>query len=107
MSEYQCHTSHKSGKMANCYGMLYDPKSGKSYTTNTFEDEYIPLVHCNPKTPVHARMYTQQREKVAEKRKKASDKEAANKKRNGLVMAVVIGVCLILLLLMRRNILNM
>ena len=42
--------------MVNRFGMFYDEKTGKSYTTNTFEEEYIPQAHWNPKTPIHAKM---------------------------------------------------
>ena len=60
--------------MANRFGMFYDKKTGKSYTSTNFSQEYIPLAHCNPKTPVHAKMYEQSREKIAKKRKKESEK---------------------------------
>ena len=60
--------------MANRFGMFYDEKTGKSYTSTNFSQEYIPLAHRNPKTPVHAKMYKESRAKIDSKRKKESDK---------------------------------
>ena len=61
--------------MANRFGIFYDNKTGKAYTDNTFQTEYIPKTHRNPKTPVHAKMFEQDRERAAAKRKKDSDKQ--------------------------------
>ena len=61
--------------MANRFGIFYDDKTGKAYTDNTFQTEYIPKTHRNPKTPVHAKMFKQDREKAAAKRKKDYDKQ--------------------------------
>ena len=62
--------------MANCFGMFYDKKTGKSYTSTTFSQEYIPQAHQNPKTPIHAKMYAESRERTALKRKKERKKES-------------------------------
>ena len=67
--------------MADRFGMFYDSKTGKAYTDNTFQTEYIPKAHRNPKTPVHAKMYQQDRERAAAKRKKESDKEKKQSKK--------------------------
>ena len=59
--------------MANRFGMFYDEKTGKSYTSSDFKEEYIPQAHRNPKTPVHAKMYEESRERTAVKRKKQNE----------------------------------
>ena len=67
--------------MANRFGMFYNEKDGKSYTTNNFVKEYIPMSHRNPKTPIHARCFEQDRERAALKRKKDSEKKEKESKK--------------------------
>ena len=67
--------------MASKFGMFYDEQTGKSYTDNTFTTEYIPKSHRNPKTPLHARMYSQDCEQAAAKRKAESDKQKKESKK--------------------------
>ena len=67
--------------MANWYVMFYDEKSGKSYTTNTFKEEYAPKAHCDPKTPIHTKMSAESCERVAMKRKKDSAKVRKEQKK--------------------------
>ena len=50
--------------MANRFGMFYEKKTGRSYTSTNFSQEYIPLAHCNSKTPVHVRMYKESRDNL-------------------------------------------
>ena len=67
--------------MANRFGMFYDETTGKAYTDNTFETEYIPKAHCHPKTPVHAKMHQQDRDRAALKRKKEFKKQKKESKK--------------------------
>ena len=67
--------------MANRFGMFYDKKTGKSYTSSSFSQEYIPKAHSNTRSSVHAAMYEESRKKIAVKRKKESDKETREKKK--------------------------
>ena len=67
--------------MANRFGMFYNEADGKAYTTDNFTEEYIPMSHRNPKTPVHARCYEEDRERAALKRKKDSEKKEKESKK--------------------------
>ena len=67
--------------MASRFGMFYDENTGKSYTDSSFQHEYIPKSHRQPKTPVHARAYEQDRKRSAMKRKKQHDKETKEQRK--------------------------
>ena len=67
--------------MANRFGIFYNDKDGKAYTTNTFEEEYVPMSHRNPKTPVHAQCFQHDRDRAALKRKKDSEKKEKESKK--------------------------
>ena len=56
--------------MANRFGMFYDEKTGRSFTSTNFSQEYIPKAHRNPRSVVHTEMYAESRKKSAAKRKK-------------------------------------
>ena len=61
--------------------MFYDKKTGRSYTTSNVSQEYIPKSHQNPKTPVHAQAFKEDRKRSAMKRKKQSEQEARESKK--------------------------
>lgn len=56
-------------------------KDRKSYTTNTFEEEYIPMSHRHPKTPIHKKCYEQDCKHAAVKRKNKSEKKEEDAKK--------------------------
>ena len=61
--------------------MFYDKKTGRSYTSTNFSQEYIPKAHRNPRSVIHAEMYEASRKKSAAERKKESEKEAKQSKK--------------------------
>ena len=58
--------------MANRYGLVYDPNFQPKNRHR--DDNYIPQAHRNPKTPVHALVYEQNRERALATKRKAEKK---------------------------------